>query len=389
MSMLPNGFTVAGHHCGLKQATQDEDLALFLCAGPSVAAGVYTQNQIVAAPVLIDRQRTPNASTRAVIINAGNANACTGEQGLRNAHRMIEKTATATGVKPAEVLIMSTGIIGEQLPMDVVEQGIELAANQLAATDEALQAAARGILTTDTKTKIATTSSLNRVTGIAKGSGMIGPNMATMLSLIMTDATLHPTDAQQLLAAAVDKSFNAINVDGHTSTNDTVLLLASGRDTPLEAEELAAFSRDLTDVCTDLAKQIVDDGEGATHLIAIEVTGAESDADARVIAEAIANSPLVKTAMAGNDPNWGRIVSAAGYAGPPLDLVAMELTLNGVSIFRNATPVEFDAKALSTNLAANREVRIQLRVGSNNGSARYWTCDLTHGYVTINADYHT
>lgn len=218
---------------------------------------------------------------------------------------------------------------------------------------------------------------------------MIGPNLATMLSLIMTDATLRPTDAQQLLASAVHQSFNAINVDGHTSTNDTVLLLASGQGVPLAGTERAAFSQDLNEVCTDLAKQIVNDGEGATHLVAIEVTGAASDAEARTIAEAIANSPLVKTAIAGNDPNWGRIVSAAGYAGPQIDLTAMELLLNNVPIFRHGTPLEYDAAALSTDLASHREVQIQLRVGTHDGSAKYWTCDLTHGYVTINAEYHT
>jgi glutamate N-acetyltransferase/amino-acid N-acetyltransferase len=247
-------------------------------------------------------------------------------------------------------------------------------------------------MTTDTKMKTScrqVKATDHWISGIAKGSGMIGPNMATMLGAIMTDASLSPESAQTLLSKFVDGSFNSINVDGHTSTNDTVVLLASGKGAPLAGDELEAFGEQLQEVCIELAKQIVQDGEGATHVVEINVAGANTDADARTIAEAIANSPLVKTAFAGNDPNWGRIVSAAGYAGPTLDVTKTKLLLNGHLLFEAGAPSPFDAEAVSAQMKANRDVLVELTVGAGSGSARFWTCDLTHEYVTINAEYHT
>ena len=415
MTSIPSGFRVAGIACGLK-SNSTEDLTLIASDSPCVAAGVYTTNQVVAAPVIIDRERTPSTAIRAVIVNSGNANACTGEQGQQNAQRMLEWTAEQLGCDEQQVLVMSTGIIGEQLPMDKVEAGIPAAAAALGADDDHLAAAARGILTTDTTTKVASAQGSGyRVTGIAKGSGMIGPSlagpslagpsnagassagsaaagpsgMATMLAVVMTDASLTPESAQQLLESATQQSFNAINVDGHTSTNDTVLLLASGTSAPLAGTELQQFAATLHETCIDLAKQIVMDGEGASHLVEILVSGAEDDAQATVIAKAIANSPLVKTAFAGNDPNWGRIVSAAGYAGPKIDVPQTTLSLNGTTLFQNGTPTSFDAEAVAANMKANRDIRVSLVVGGGRGTARFWTCDLTHEYVTINADYHT
>ncbi len=388
--MVPQGFRVAGHHCGIKQASDTEDISLIVADEPCVAAGVYTKNQVVAAPVIIDRERTPSASIRAVITNSGNANACTGEEGMQNARRMSALTAESIGAKPEQVLVMSTGIIGEQLPMQNVEQGIAAVAKNVGQSEDHFMAAVRGIMTTDTKTKTSFRSRAGiHISGMAKGSGMIGPNMATMLGTILTDATLSPADAQCLLSKYVDGSFNSINVDGHTSTNDTVLLLASGHGEPLAGAELEAFGSELQEVCIDLAKQIVQDGEGATHLVEINVAGALSDADARTIAEAIANSPLVKTAFAGNDPNWGRIVSAAGYAGPKMDIAKTQLKLNSVLLFDSGSPVPFDAEAVSKSMQANRDVLVELAVGGGSGAARFWTCDLTHEYVTINAEYHT
>lgn len=390
--IIPNGFRLAGVHCGLKRASQQEDLSLIVADKACVAAGVYTQNQIVAAPVMLDRQRTPSAEIRAVVINAGNANACTGKQGMLNAERMTQLTAESIGASPKQVLVMSTGLIGEQLPMATVERGIAAGVAKLGAAERDFEAAARGILTTDTKIKVASRmleAEDIRIAGMAKGAGMIGPNMATMLGTILTDASLSPATAQQLLNRFVDRSFNAINVDGHTSTNDTVLLLATGQGSALTGATLDKFAAQLEDLCIDLAKQIVEDGEGATHLIEIRVMGARDQADARLIAKAIANSPLVKTAIAGNDPNWGRIVSAAGYAGPTIQVDQLSLALNGTNLYEQGSPVAFDAAAVSRAMQSNREVLIEMSVGAGSGSARFWTCDLTHEYVTINADYHT
>jgi len=391
MTKIPKGFRAAAVHSGIK-TKNTEDITLIVSDGPCVAAGVYTKNQVVAAPVVLDRERTPSANIRAVVVNSGNANACTGELGMQNAKRMTQLVAEAIDCDPEHVLVMSTGIIGEQLPMDKVEAGIASASQGLGNSEEHLHAAARGIMTTDTRMKIAGSPSKTgnySISGMSKGSGMIGPNLATMLATIMTDASLTPEQARSVLSKAVERSFNSINVDGHTSTNDTVLLLASGQGEPLTDDELEVFSKDFDSVCISLAKQIVDDGEGATHLIEIAVYGAESDSDARTIAEAIANSPLVKTAIAGNDPNWGRIVSAAGYAGPAIDVQRTSLTLNGTELYRDGTPVEFDAAATSKAMQENREVFIDLAVGQGSGTAIYWTCDLTHEYVTINAEYHT
>ena len=390
---LPAGFKFGGLHCGIKQASDTEDISLIVAEEPCVAAAVYTKNQVVAAPVVLDRQRTPSANIRAIITNSGNANACTGDLGMANAQEMASRTAQAIGADEEQVLVMSTGIIGEQLPMEAIRGGIESLAQQTGNSETDFMAAARGIMTTDTVMKtsfqrVETSTEPILIAGMAKGSGMIGPNMATMLGVVLTNAVLTADQAQELLAGFTQQSFNSINVDGHTSTNDTVILLSSCR-VPCEGESLVAFSEAGLAACQDLAKQIVQDGEGATHLIEISVDGAASDADARVIAEAIANSPLVKTAFAGNDPNWGRIVSAAGYAGPDLNVAKTQLKLNGVLLFDAGTPVPFDAESVSREMAANRDVLVELRVGDGSGRTKFWTCDLTHEYVTINAEYHT
>ena len=390
---IPNGFRFAGVHSAIKKASNTEDVSLVVADEPCVAAAVYTKNQVVAAPVVLDRERTPASNIRAVITNSGNANACTGELGMQNALRMAALTAEAIGADPDQVLVMSTGIIGEQLPMDEVTSGIAAVTKQLGDSEDHFMAAARGIMTTDLVAKTSfrefeSSGESVQILGMAKGSGMIGPNMATMLGLVLTNAELTPEQAQRFLTEFTDRSFNSINVDGHTSTNDTVILLSSGK-VPLTSDGAQEFSKLGLETCVDLAKQIVQDGEGASHLIEISVSGATSDGDARVIAEAIANSPLVKTAFAGNDPNWGRIVSAAGYAGPEIDVAQTKLRLNGVVLFDAGAPVAFDATKVSADMKANRDVLVELVVGSGNGSTTFWTCDLTHGYVTINAEYHT
>jgi glutamate N-acetyltransferase / amino-acid N-acetyltransferase len=393
---LPLGFEFSGVSCGIKKAAGREDISLVVCRSGATAAGVYTTNRIFAAPVALDRERTPSSDIRVVATNSGNANACTGERGLRDAQEMARLAAAAVGAEPEQALVMSTGVIGEFLPMDKIAAGISSAASQLRADESSFMAAVRGIMTTDRGPKVAFRSvSLSgrevRLAGMAKGAGMIGPRMATMLAVVTTDAALSPESSQASLTAAVEESFNAISVEGHMSTNDTVLLLASGAGggEPLTGAELQSFQRSLTELCIELARQIPDDGEGATHLIAIEVQGAPSRDDADRIARAVANSALVKTAVHGGDPNWGRIVSAAGYAGVAFDPARVSLKLCGHLLYERGAPVPFDAAAVSHAIKSQRETSIVLSVGDGSGACRHWTSDLTVEYVRFNADYHT
>ena len=393
---VPQGFQVAGVHCGIKRNPSKEDITLVVAPDGAVAAGVYTQNLVYAAPVAYDRELTPSSDIRVVAVNSGNANACTGERGLADARQMAALAARACGVQPRQALVMSTGVIGHFLPMEKIADGIEAAAAKLDADEAAFTAAARGILTTDKSHKVAGRTleiggSTIHITGMAKGAGMIGPNMATLLGIVMTDAPLTPETAQRALAAAADDSFNCISVEGHMSTNDTLLLLASGKahSPPLAGAELERFQSLLLEVCIELAKQIPDDGEGAQHLVVIDVQGARTRDDARRIAQTVADSALVKTGIAGNDPNWGRIVSAAGYAGAPFDPQHIELYLNGTLLYRNGMPQPFEAAAVSASMRAQRETSIVLKLREGNASIRFWTSDLTVEYVRFNADYHT
>ena len=395
---LPQGFQVSGLHTGLKRNPTREDISLIVSDRPATAAGVYTQNLVFAAPVAFDRDRTPGTGFRGVVINSGNANACTGTQGESDTAAMATLTAEAIGSIESSVLVMSTGIIGEFLPMETIKTGIHSVANQLAADEESVIRAARGFLTTDTRPKLAgeafgKTPSGERyqMLGIGKGAAMIGPKLATMLGLILTDAAITPEDAQRLLYQATDLSFNCVSVDGHMSTNDTVLLLANGAagGEPLTGKNLEAFETALMRTCDALAREIADDGEGATHVIRIEITGAEGREDARRVARAIADSPLVKTAIAGADPNWGRIVSAAGYAGVSFDPGRLTLRVNGFELFKSASPVGFDAEKVSKSIRENREALIEVDLGDGPGTIRFYTSDLTAEYVLLNADYHT
>jgi glutamate N-acetyltransferase/amino-acid N-acetyltransferase len=393
---LPLGFRYAGIHAGIKRNSAKEDLTLVHCPGGAVAAGVYTTNLIYAAPVAFDRQRTPSSDIRVVVVNSGNANACTGERGLSDAHEMARLAAEAVEAKHHQALVMSTGVIGQFLPMERIVAGVFTAARELAADEGAFLAAARGILTTDKGTKVASRSldvggSRVRLAGMCKGAGMIGPKMATMLCIVMTDAALTPDAAQAALANAVDDSFNCISVEGHMSTNDTVLLLASGqaREQPLSSSDLTAFQTALNELCVVLARQIPDDGEGASHLIILDVQGCKSKDDARQIARAVADSALVKTAIAGGDPNWGRIVSAAGYAGVPLDPAGVDLAINGHALYERGAPVAFDAKTVSASIKASRETSIVLTLREGRERVRFWTSDLNVEYVRFNADYTT
>lgn len=397
---LPVGFRTSGTHCGIKADTTRRDLSLFVSDVPCAAAGVFTQNRVVGAPVHVSRERVPSQSVRGVVINSGNANACTGERGIEDAKWMTAEVAAKLGCEPNDILVCSTGVIGHFLPREKLSAGLPVVVEQLGASSESLQAAARGIMTTDTVPKLATrTIGIGgrsvTVTGVAKGAAMIAPNMATMLAVVMTDASLSAAEAQSLLKQAVDVSFNCISVDQHTSTSDTVLLLANGQaagDTPKRKEPGADASgaiRDaMTAVCTDLAQQIIRDAEGCGHFVTIDVTGTRSAAEAHRIAKEVANSPLVKTAITGNDPNWGRIVSAAGYAGVKFDEEECSLAINGLEVYHAGAPTDYDERAVS-NAMATGEVQIDLRFTLGDGSARVWTSDLTAEYVRLNSEYTT
>lgn len=394
----PFGFTFAGVAAGIKKTGAD-DLALIVSDRPCTAAAVFTQNKFPAAPVLYDRALVAEraADLRGVVINAGCANACTGDDGLADAAQMAAATETAAGLPPRSCAVMSTGVIGVRLPMDKIVAGTRLAAAALAA--DGWTAAARAIMTTDTRPKIAHCEAAGaRLFGMCKGAGMIHPNMATMLAAIVTDAAIAPAALDAALRRAVEVSFNSISVDGDTSTNDTVLILANGAAGPVDA---GAFAAALTDLCTDLAQQIVRDGEGATKFITVRVTGAVSEADARRAAKAIANSPLVKTAFYGGDANWGRILCAVGYSGAAVDPARADLwiaagalpahagaTADALQLVAGGRPCAYSETAAGA-VFAGKEIAVSVDLGLGNGQATVWTCDLSHDYVSINGHYRT
>jgi glutamate N-acetyltransferase/amino-acid N-acetyltransferase len=391
---LPSGFRWSGVSCGIKPSGRD--LALVVTDQPGVAAGVYTTNVVRAASIDRNRELTPAATCRAVIVNSGNANACTGPRGIDDNQRIAELVAAQLGADATQVLVLSTGVIGVPLPMRRIAAGVVSALAGLGSHWENFSDAAEAIMTTDRFAKAALRrwgegAATLSLAGMAKGAGMIGPRLATLLGVLMTDARLDPADAQAALAAAVAESFNRISVDGHTSTNDAVLLVASGAasPTPLRGEQLVDFQTQLNSGCLELAKMIPADGEGASHVIQIIVTGAANDNAADRIARTIAASPLVKTAIAGNDPNWGRIVSAAGYAGVPFDPANATLRMAGHVVFARGAPADFRRDDVVAALAAQREVAIELELGTGRGRSVHWTSDLTAEYVRINAHYTT
>ncbi len=380
------GFQAAGVACGIKK-TGALDLALVVSDHDCTCAGMFTTNRVQAAPVVYDKEtlaKNRNA-IRAVVANSGCANACTGDAGLDDARTTAEETARALGIRADQVLVLSTGVIGQRLPMDKIRAGVKDAAPKLspAGGDDA----ARAIMTTDTKPKtFGVASSKFTIGGMCKGAGMIHPNMATMLAVLTTDARIAPDVLDQALRIAVNQSFNRISIDGDMSTNDTVLLLANGASdyTP----DLAEFTEALTRVCVNLAQQLVRDGEGVTKFVELVVTGAHTEADAVRVAKAIANSPLVKTALYGGDANWGRVIAAAGYSGVEVEPAKMKLWFGDVNVFANGMPTDFD-EADSTRAIAGMDVFIRLDLGQGNASTTFWTCDLSHDYVTINGKYRT
>jgi len=388
----PCGFEAAGVRCGLKR--RGLDLALIYTVSPARGAGVFTTNRFQAAPVLVTKDRVGRDPIHACIINSGCANACTGQRGHRDALRMADLTAAALGAPRRSILVASTGVIGAPLPMTKLAAGIKDAAASL--SPDGGDRAAEAILTTDTRPKcVSVEFDLDgrpvRVGGIAKGAGMIAPSMATMLCFLTTDADIAPGLLQSSLLAAVDRSFHRITIDGDTSTNDMVILLANGQAeagkvTPRHG--LSRFQDALDHVCTTLAREIVRDGEGASRFIEVHVQGADSDEDARRIARTIADSPLVKTAIAGGDPNWGRILAAAGRAGVPFDPDLVALRLGGVSVVRAGAAVRHDESAARAAVSGD-EVVLTLELNAGGHEAVVWTCDLTAAYVRINSEYHT
>ena len=391
---VPSGFQVSGTACGIKSDPETLDLTLIVSDQPCTAVGVFTQNQVVAAPVQLSRTRVPAEAVRGVIINSGNANACTGKRGWDDAEQMSQWMADHLRCESRHVLVCSTGVIGAFLPMEKLNQGVDQAWNQLDSGSPAMERAARGIMTTDTIPKwsertVDDPKQKFQVVGIAKGAAMIAPNMATMLAVILTDMPLDQEVADNLLREAVEESFNCITVDGHMSTNDTVLLLSRQGQPQKEGRCLDPIRTAITEVCQELACAIVADAEGGEHCITIDVEGAENRASARDIASSVANSPLVKTAIHGADPNWGRIVSAAGYAGVEFEEKDLTLWLNGTMLYKEGIPLTIDEASLSRKLQSEFEVSIRLSVGDGDGTARQWTCDLTAEYVRLNADYRT
>jgi len=340
---LPRGFRAAATRAGIKPSG-GLDLAVLLADGPCSAAGTFTTNQICAAPVKWDRSLVPSAGIRAVVINAGNANAATGAQGEANAERTAAVAAEQIGCRPQDVLVASTGVIGHQLPMDRMEAGLRATLGSVLPDWASFDEVSRAIMTTDSRPKVDSRRQDvdgQDVTlfGVAKGAAMIGPRMATMLGFLLTDASVEPADLQTILSRAVEDSFNCISVEGHTSTNDTVLLLAGGTGPKLTGESLEQFGSMVRQACATLARMIPDDGEGSTHLITIDVEGCLDRDQARTIARSVADSPLVKTAVHGADPNWGRIVSAAGYSGVAFPESQLSLWLNGFPLYRDGTPL--------------------------------------------------
>ncbi len=397
----PRGFEVAGIRCGIKRKRRD--IALLVCSTgqDAVCAGVFTQN-VVRAPS-VDRNVAILKNSpfiRAVVVNAGNANAGNGQKGEDDNAAMAALAAQALGVPSSAILTASTGVIGTALPMGLLTHGIADAAKALATGPEAAANAAEAILTTDTFVKqmavavrLPESGAEIRIGGMSKGSGMIAPNMATMLGFLTTDAAISPALLDRALRSAVDVSFNCLTVDGDTSTNDSCFLMSSGAagNAPIDADgpDFAVFADALTHVCIYLAKEVARDGEGATKLVTVRVANAPSDTDARKVAKTIAESPLVKTALFGNDPNWGRILAAAGRAGVPFDPKRATADLAGTRIFADGTPTRFDGPALSRAMSA-KEVDIVVDLGTDGGGgATVYTCDFSYDYVKINAEYHT
>jgi len=395
---VPRGFRFSATACGLKK-TGALDLALLSSDVPASAAAVFTQNLVVAAPVVVSKKNLhlSKGRMRAVIVNAGNANCATGDAGYAASVKMVEETARRLGCDPREVFVCSTGVIGVALPLEKVLRALSGIARNRRPSVRSFAELSLAICTTDTRPKTAASSfrmARRRIhfMGCAKGAGMIHPNMATTLAFVVTDAAISPSLLQKTLRDVTTRTFNAISIDGDTSTNDTLLVLANGASgAPRIKAGTAAhrsFAKALEEVCRSLALQIVADGEGAQRVIEIEVRGAKTESAARQIARTIATSPLVKTAFAGGDPNWGRIFAAAGRAGVKFDPGRVDIHMAGIPVLRRGQPLDFNEREASNRLL-ERQVMLVVNLHAGRASARFWTCDFTAEYVRINASYRT
>ncbi len=388
-----SGFRAGNTACGIKSDAGLPDLAMLVADGPCAAAGTFTTSKTASHTVLLDREHlaTSGGHAQAVVVNSGNANCSNGEQGMRDARRMAELTAQKLGIDPTLVMVSSTGIIGRPLPMEKVEKGIA----QVAVKPDGGPDFAQGIITTDTRTKtIAVEFTVEgktvRLGGSTKGAGMIYPNMATMLCYLTTDAAAEPAFLQKLLSAAVDDSFNMVCVDGDMSTNDTVLLFASGvaGNAPLNASspDAALFEAALRHVTRYLAREIPRDGEGASRFQTVTVRHAPTRDDARKAARAITNSPIWQCAIAGSDPNWGRVIAALGKSGANLEHNKLDIALGGITVVSQGVATDYDQEAAQQAMGAD-EVAVDVDLHLGEASAMAWGCDLTHGYIEENAEY--
>ncbi|WP_164561660.1 bifunctional glutamate N-acetyltransferase/amino-acid acetyltransferase ArgJ [Nitratidesulfovibrio vulgaris] len=393
MSASPKGFRFATVSAGFRKEARP-DLALIVSDTPATAAGVFTTNRFQAAPVVVARENlAARPVARAVVINSGQANACTGDEGMTNCRTTLDLVGKACGIPAAEVLPASTGVIGAQLHMDKWRE----AAPRLAAAlgQNTHHDFARAIMTTDAFPKVAErelaiAGTTVRLVGMAKGAGMICPNMATMLSVVLCDAAVTPEAWQRLFLDAVDRTFNRVTVDGDTSTNDTVFGLANGASgVTVEGEDLAKLGEALTDVLARLAYMLVQDGEGATKVMRVKVSGAVDDAEAEAVARTVGHSQLVKTAMYGRDANWGRIVAAVGRSGASFKAEDVVVTLCGVELFRNGQPTDLDFDTLLREPLKGRDVTVDIELGAGTGHYELLASDLTHDYVNCNADYRS
>ncbi len=396
--IAPKGFKAGSVHCGLRRSIKNHDIGVITSEKPCKAAALFTTNQIVAAPIKYSRKVVKKGTVQAIVVNSGNANACTGESGYRDAETMARLTAECLNVSPDMIMVASTGMIGRPLPMKKIQSGIKKASVNLGKQHINATSIAKAIMTTDTVPKyiaIKTRISGKEVTigAIAKGSGMIAPNMATMFCFVTTDASISLNTLRSCIKKSVEHSFNQITVDGHMSTSDMVAILANGMAhnrtlTSKSGSDLTSFQKALDHVTLCMAKAIIRDGEGATKFIQVDINEAKTSLDAKEIARRVAESPLVKTAINGEDPNWGRIISAAGYAGVTLDESRLKLFINKILIYKNGLPVTPIPKKLLSEMKKG-EIKIQLYLGMGEKSNTFWTCDLSKEYVKINAEYHT
>ena len=391
---FPQGFKAAGVKAGIKKSG-NLDVAVIYTEKEAAVAGTFTQNAVAAAPVWVSKEVVATGTAHAVVANAGCANACTGETGLKNAHKMAAVAAEALGCQANDVIVASTGVIGVNLPMEKMEPGIRQAVSELS-VDGSVNAG-NAIITTDTYSKsgaieVGLGGKKVRFGVIAKGSGMIQPNMATMLCFITTDAAIDAKLLQQALSEIVEVSFNMISVDGDMSTNDMVVVLANGAAGNAKITEKNAdyevFYNTLKDMCQGLSRKIASDGEGATKFLTVNVKGTKSFADAKTIAMSVAKSPLVKTAFFGEDPNWGRVICAVGYAGIPMEPEKTVVKFGGIPVYANGLGVDFDEEKLR-GIMAEHDIVIDIDMGLGDAEATVWTCDFSYEYVKINGEYHT